>query len=511
MAGPGNILIKIGADAGQAVRELGKTDKALGSTMTTSEKMGAGLKKAALPAAAALGAIGIAAIGATKAAAEDAAAQEHLAGVMERTAGASDAQVASMEDWISSTSRATGVADDELRPAMENLLGATHDVAKSQKLMTAALDISAASGKDLETVTKAMALAQTGQTAKLEKLVPGLSKAAKESDNMNVIMGELAQTTGGAMAESTQTAAGQFKIFQNQTNELQESLGAALLPVVEALAPWLVKIADLAARNTTAIKVLVGVVAALSGAILAANAALKLHAAYTTAVTVAEKLWSAAKKVATALQWLWNAALSANPIGLVVVALAALGLALVVAYKKSSTFREIVQGALGGVMAAARGLERAFDAVRSAAVSTFNWIVNHWKLALFAFGPIGIAVYLISENFDRIRRFANAAFQAILDGIKLVTKPIKDLIELLGRIHVPKIKLPHVPSPFSLSPTRTPAGPGMLRSGSAAYAASGAGAGVTVNVYGAVDPEGTARAIRRILDSHDRRQGRKVN
>ena len=58
VAGPGNILIKIGADAGQAVRELGTVDKALGSTMTTSEKMGAGIKKAALPAAAALGAIG---------------------------------------------------------------------------------------------------------------------------------------------------------------------------------------------------------------------------------------------------------------------------------------------------------------------------------------------------------------------------------------------------------------------------------------------------------------------
>ena len=140
MAGPGNILIKIGADAGQAVRELSKTDKALGSTMTTSEKMGAGLKKAALPAAAALGAIGYAAIGATKAAAEDAAAQDHLAGVLKRTAGATDAQVKATEDWISKTSLATGVADDELRPAMENLVGATHSVSKSQKEMQAAGD-----------------------------------------------------------------------------------------------------------------------------------------------------------------------------------------------------------------------------------------------------------------------------------------------------------------------------------------------------------------------------------
>ena len=59
MAGPGNVLIKIGADAGQAIRELNSTDKALGSTMSTSEKMGSTVKKAALPAAAALGAIGL--------------------------------------------------------------------------------------------------------------------------------------------------------------------------------------------------------------------------------------------------------------------------------------------------------------------------------------------------------------------------------------------------------------------------------------------------------------------
>src|SRR5262245_63354127 len=104
MAGPGNILIKVGAEAGQAVRELATLDKSLGSTMSANEKMAAGLRKAALPAAAALGAIGIAAVSATKAAMEDAAAQEALAGQLERTAGATKAQVAAAEDYISKLS-----------------------------------------------------------------------------------------------------------------------------------------------------------------------------------------------------------------------------------------------------------------------------------------------------------------------------------------------------------------------------------------------------------------------
>ena len=212
MAGPGNILIKVGAETGQAVSELTRVNSTLGDTMSASQKMGAGLRKAALPAAAALAAIGVAAVGAAKAAAEDAAEQEHLAGVLRRTTGATEAQVAATEDWISSVSEATGVADSELRPALEKIVTATGDVTKSQKLMGAALDISAASGKSVDTVSAAIAKAYTGQTAALEKLIPGLSQAAKESDDFNVIMAELAKTTGGAAAESANTAAGQYKM-----------------------------------------------------------------------------------------------------------------------------------------------------------------------------------------------------------------------------------------------------------------------------------------------------------
>jgi hypothetical protein len=499
--GPGNILIKIGADATQAVRELGTTDKALGSTMTASEKMGAGVKKAALPAAAALGAIGVAAIGATKAAMADAAAQEHLEGVLKRTTGATDAQVKATEDWIAGISRSTGVTDDELRPAMETLVTATGDVTKSQKLMKQALDISAASGKSVEEVSKAMALATTGQTAKLEKLVPGLSAASKESDDMSKIMGELATITGGAMAQSTETAAGQMKIFENQTGELQESLGMALLPVLEMIVPIMVKLADVASENTGVIKVLVAVVAVLAGGILAANAAMKLYAAGQLAVKAATAAWTAA-------QWLLNAALNANPIGIILIALAALAAAIYLAYTRSQTFRNIVDQAMDVVRGSIQAVDRAFDALKAAAFIAYDWIISHWKLALFAFGPIGAAVYLISENFDRIKRMASAAFQAIIDGINKVLGPIRDLIELLGKIKVPKIRLPGIRSPFGLAPI--PRGASLAVAPAGVSGRADAGGGITVNVYGAVDPEGTARAIRRILTAHDRRQGRSL-
>jgi hypothetical protein len=525
VAGPGNILIKVGADAGQAVSELGKVNSALGDSMTKSQKMGAGLRKAALPAAAALTAIGVAAVGAAKAAAEDAAEQEHLAGVMERTAGATKAQIAATEDWISKTAMATGVADSELRPALEKIVTATGDVTKSQEMMGAALDIAAASGKSVDTVSTAIAKGYTGQTAALEKMIPGLSEAAKKSDDMNVIMAELATKTGGAAAESASTAAGQFKIFQLQMAELQETLGAALLPVIDAMLPLLQSLGELAADNAGAIQVLVGIVAGLAGAILIANAAMKAYAAAQLIVKAATATWTAA-------QWLLNAALTANPIGLVIVAVAALGAALVVAYLKSQTFRNIVQAALNAVKVAIDAVGKAFGVLLGAATTAFNWITGHWKVALFALGPIGIAISLIASNFDKVKSAAQTAarivdaawqvgkfafgavasavgaiagaFNSIKDAVYGAIGAVSNLIGMLSRIKVPHINLP---GPFMLpSPAGMPA-PGAATRGVAGATAVAPG-GVTINISGSLDPEGTARAIRRILDAHDRRQGR---
>ena len=490
--GPGNIVIRIGADAGQAIGELGKTNKALGDTMSHSEKMSAGLSKAAVPAAAALAGIGIAAVDAAKAAAEDAQAQKILANALKNATGASDKQIASTEDWISSISRATGVADDELRPALGTLVRSTKDVSKAQELMQNALDISAATGKDLNSVTDALAKGYAGQTTALTRLVPGISDAARKSKDFSVIMAEVNANTKGAAADAASTAAGQFKIFQNQANELKESLGASLLPVLNTLAPMLVKLADFAAKNTTAIKILVGAVAALSAGILAANAAMKVYKATQTAIQIATKAW-------TAVQWLLNAALSANPIGLVITAVAALTAGIVLLYTKSETFRKIVTAAMNAVKAGVDAVGRAFNALLGYARSAFDWIVGHWKLALFAFGPIGAAVYVIVTNFDKLKNAAQAAWNTIVNGVNAVLAAIqnvidrvKSLIGWIGKIHVPHIDLP---GPFAVAGAPT---------GRTAVPLAG---GTVVNVYGTADPDGTARAIARTLKARDRRIG----
>jgi hypothetical protein len=123
---------------------------------TSSEKAQFAIKKAAVPAAAALVGLGIALFDATKGAIEDAAAQDKLAEQIRRTTGATDAQIKANEDWISTQGKLLGVTDEELRPALGNLVRATGDITKAQELASAAMDISVAKNLSLETTTKAL-------------------------------------------------------------------------------------------------------------------------------------------------------------------------------------------------------------------------------------------------------------------------------------------------------------------------------------------------------------------
>ncbi|MGL4267755.1 MAG: hypothetical protein ACRCR7_11610, partial [Weissella cibaria] len=119
-------------------------------------KAGFALKKAMLPAVAVVGGLTAGLGMATAAAVEDQKAQDLLAQQLRTSAMATDDVIASNEEFISGMSRAFAVADDQLRPAMANLVRSTGSVETAQSLMNTALDIAAATGKDLETVTLAL-------------------------------------------------------------------------------------------------------------------------------------------------------------------------------------------------------------------------------------------------------------------------------------------------------------------------------------------------------------------
>jgi len=262
----------------------------------TSEKVGFAMKKAFLPATAALGALTTAAGASLKAAVEDAAQQEELARQIQAVTGATDEAVAANEEFIAQMELATSTSDAVLRPALGNLVRATGDVTEAQDLLGIALDISAATGKDLNTVSEALAKAYQGETSSLKRLDPSLTAVIKSGADFNEIGEKLAETFGGAAADAADTAEGRFKRMQIQIDNAQESIGYALLPILEKLIPVLESAATFVGDNTELFIGLGAAIAAVSAIVIAYNAALKVKAVVTGVATVAQKLFNKAMK-----------------------------------------------------------------------------------------------------------------------------------------------------------------------------------------------------------------------
>jgi hypothetical protein len=220
------------------VDNLNKSLKtASGDVDTFGDKVGkAGLAigKAFAAAAAAAGAAAIAiGIDAVKAAIEDEKAQTQLALALENATGATDAQIKATEASILQMSLATGVADDELRPALARLVRSTQSTSEAQDLLAIALDVAAATGKPVEAVANSLAKAYDGNTAALGKLGIGLSAAELKTMSFDQVQTKLSELFGGAAAANADTYAGKIARVQIAFDEAKETLGTALLPILD--------------------------------------------------------------------------------------------------------------------------------------------------------------------------------------------------------------------------------------------------------------------------------------
>jgi hypothetical protein len=238
--GTRSLTLKLLADVDNFTKNLKGADndvKGFGDKVTDFGKK-AGLAFAAAGAAAVAYA-GKLAIDGVKSAIEDAAAQTKLAITLKNVTGATEAQIAATEDYITKTSLAFGVTDDDLRPSIERLSRATGDLQKAQELQTIAIDVAAGSGKSLEAVTNAMAKAAEGNTASLAKLGIGLSAAQLKTMSLDQITAKLADTFEGQAAAKADTFAGQMVRLQIAFDEAKETVGVfilqAITPIVETI------------------------------------------------------------------------------------------------------------------------------------------------------------------------------------------------------------------------------------------------------------------------------------
>jgi hypothetical protein len=288
----------------------------------------------------------------------------------------------------------------------------------------------------------------------------------------------------GDFARTSDSVANQQKTMAAQIDNARIAIGDGLQPAMAKLLPYFVRAAEWVGQNAGLVLKLAGGIAALSAAVVVVNGVMKAYRATQLAVTTVTKLLTVAKNaqwlttlrmragmlawVATAgvvravsmvwtgVQWALNAALNANPISLIVLAIAALALGLVAAYKKSETFRKIVDG--------------VFKVVKEVGVKAFDKLKE----------AIGWVVDKLQGLWDK--------FIAVKDAIKNGIGGIVDAI-----------------TPWGMAPTAAPSSATFAASGTR-YSASGGGGSVIV-INGALDPVATARQIKRILKTEDVRAG----
>jgi hypothetical protein len=234
--GSRTLKLSILGDVDQLNKSLKAANSDVNNSANTISDFG---KKAALAFAVAGAAVVAFAASAVKAAVEDEAAQSKLAETIKATTSATAAQIVGVEDYITKTSIAIGVTDDELRPAFARLVRSTKDTEEAQRLLNLALDLAAVSGKPVETVANALGKAYDGNTTALGKLGLGLDQNLLKSKDNKAIIESLEQTYGRFAEGAAETTAKKFERIKIATQEAKESIGAALLPVVQQLADFL--------------------------------------------------------------------------------------------------------------------------------------------------------------------------------------------------------------------------------------------------------------------------------
>lgn len=395
MAAPAILKIDIIADATKALKQMGLVeDKASGSG---SKLSGLGKTLTGALGTAAIVGFGKASVQAAQDAAVSTARLDSVFSSMGDTTGQASKAA---QDYASALSVRIGVEDDAIMAGQAQLatFGAVSDATARQagifdRATAAGADLAAtgfgsiesnavALGKALQDPTKGMAaLGKSGVTFTdaQKDSIKAMQKSGDLLGAQKVVLGAVeGQVKGTAEATATSTAKMGVKF-----GELQETMGNKLLPVIDKVVGFFTQYMDL--------------LIPLGGIILGVVVAVKAYELASNLAAVAQGVWNAATVV-------FNAVMAANPIMLVVLAIAALVAGIVIAYNKVGWFRDFVDAAWSTVV-------DAFDMLKDAAMAVFNWIKQNWPLLLAILtGPFGIAVALIVSNWDTIKAGATAVW-----------------------------------------------------------------------------------------------------
>jgi hypothetical protein len=270
------------------------------------------------------------------------------------------------------------------------------------------------SGKESSAAQKAL-LTLEGAQSKLDGAMKS-GKTTVDAAGKAQATFALIQEKGAFQMGATERGAGSLKAQQEKLSaewkNAQATLGNALLPVVT-------KVAVMFTDNMVPV---IGVVAKLFDQFGVVLIPLVAGLAAVVAIT---KVW-------TIVQTALNVVLHANPIGLIVVAVALLVAGIVYLATQTRFFQAIWEGAM-------KGATIAINWVKDAAVFVFNWIKNNWPYLLAILGgPFGLAIALIISHFDKIKGVVLGVINWVRDNWKeillFLTGPIGAAIAIITKV-----------------------------------------------------------------------------
>jgi hypothetical protein len=279
-------------------------------------------------------------------------------------------------DQVEATTRRTGQSSDDAAQAYQKLVLATKSSTTAMSDLKVAEDLAAFSHTSVTDASNLLIKAQEGQVRGLKALGIATTDAQGKALPYEQVLKNVTAAVKGQADAYGNTAEGSMARFHEGLQQTQEAIGTALLPAIQVLTGWLARLADFMAQNHAVMAVVVPIVAAFAAVIVT--------------VTVALRIW-------TAVQTVLDAVLAANPIGLVVVAIAALVAGVVLAYQHVKWFHDAV------------------NVLWSILKSLISWLTANWRLIVgIMLGPIA----LVLLNLDK--------FKAILDAIIGALGKVKD-------------------------------------------------------------------------------------
>ena len=321
------------------------------------------------------------------------AAAEHEVSVAKleqayKDAGVSTADMRGSLEEIDASSRKTGQSTEDNIAAFTKLVTVTKDTSKAHEELAVAQDLAAYKGVSVATAADAIIKANEGNTRALKEMGIATTDASGKQLTSAEIMAKLTEAVHGQAAAFGQTASGEMARYKESLDQTKVAVGEALLPALKSLLDMLQPIFTWLANNQAIIAKLTPIVGVLAGGILAVSAALRVWAA---------------------IQAVVNALMSANPIGLIILGLAALGIAVYAAYQHFAVFRQIVAD------------------VWSVFQVLGNWVMAHWQLIVgLLLGPIGLLIL----NFRTVEQVINDVIAALED----VGRKVSDALGWLGKI-----------------------------------------------------------------------------